>query len=412
MRTTARGAEAHPAPQQPRWRVGAPTDAAEAAADAVAARVLGTRAVHPPAMADATAGVIRRRAASGTAQPGARAAVDAALAEPGVPLARSDAAFFGAGMAADFSPVRVHAGPAADRAARSVGARAFALGQHLVFAHGEYRPASSEGRRLLAHELAHVAQGATGQGGSADGTATLRRFMRSEEGEIGTLDEVIEEARSRADASADLPGMMSWGRFTAANGGQALQEFAAGFAGVVREFNGGPGAGPSAQGGAAPSPRYLFTCLCGLVDMRHFYQLMYIALITGNFDAVEEGRAHEERAVASSRFAPEDTPSNALGAYFGSQQSVFQRQSVFVANLRAHLARCHPIDYRALPEDQRGMILDWYAGDGTSRPAHQNEQAYPNMERIPACEGLGMFPFVLARNNAGITNRIVGTVDE
>jgi hypothetical protein len=404
-------ARAHPAvppaaPPRASWRLGAGNDPAEAEADAVAARVLGRSPMPIRAEPATSSGMIRRRTADGGVSPHAGVAVAAALGEPGVPLGRSDAAFFGSGMGADLSSVRIHAGAAADRAARSVGARAFALGPHLVFAEGEYRPASAEGRRLLAHELAHVAQGQ-----ATPGEATLRRFTRAEEGEIGTLDAVVDQAGIRADASADIPMMMSWGRFTAANGGHAAQEIAASLAGMANEANGGVGPGPSAQPGPAPSPRYIFSCLCGLIDMRHFYQLMYIALISGNAGAVEEGRAHELRAVASSRFAPEDTPSNALGAYFGSQQSIIQRQSVFLANLRAHLGRCHPIDYRALPEDQRGMILDWYAVDGARRPEHQNEQAFPNMERIPACEGLGMFPFVLGRDNEGITNRIVGTVE-
>lgn len=58
----------------------------------------------------------------------------------------------------DFSQVRVHADGEAAEAARSLDARAFTLGRHVVFGEGEYRPASSEGRKLLAHELAHVIQ--------------------------------------------------------------------------------------------------------------------------------------------------------------------------------------------------------------------------------------------------------------
>jgi len=73
-------------------------------------------------------------------------------------------AFFEPRLGHDLSGVRVHTGAAADAAASSVGARAFTLGQDLVFAAGEYAPASSEGRRLLAHELVHSVQ----QGGRAD----------------------------------------------------------------------------------------------------------------------------------------------------------------------------------------------------------------------------------------------------
>lgn len=139
-------------------RIGAANDAAEAEADAVAARVLAGPTLRRKCDACEHEERLSRRSDGGAISPDAAGAVSAALAQPGMALAANDAGFFGAGMAADLSGVRVHTGTAADRAARSVGARAFALGQHLVFADGEYRPAGGEGRRLLAHELAHVVQ--------------------------------------------------------------------------------------------------------------------------------------------------------------------------------------------------------------------------------------------------------------
>lgn len=147
-----------PAAAPPSFRIGRIDDAAEAEADAIAARVLGGPTLRRKCDACEREEKLSRRADGGGVSPLAGAAVGAAVAEPGSALAAGDAAFFGRGMGADLSAVRVHTGPTADRAARSVGARAFALGHHVVFADGEYRPASGEGRRLLAHELAHVAQ--------------------------------------------------------------------------------------------------------------------------------------------------------------------------------------------------------------------------------------------------------------
>jgi Domain of unknown function (DUF4157) len=60
----------------------------------------------------------------------------------------------------DFSAVRVHAGPLAQQMNAAIGARAFTIGSHLFFAHGEYQPGTSAGRRLIAHEFAHVTQNA------------------------------------------------------------------------------------------------------------------------------------------------------------------------------------------------------------------------------------------------------------
>ena len=58
----------------------------------------------------------------------------------------------------DFSNVLVHADAEAAAAAESIQARAYTVGRHLVFGAGEYSPASLNGRRLIAHELAHVVQ--------------------------------------------------------------------------------------------------------------------------------------------------------------------------------------------------------------------------------------------------------------
>lgn len=58
----------------------------------------------------------------------------------------------------DFSAVRIHTGPRGAKAADALNARAFTYGEHVSFAGGEYRPGTESGRRLLAHELAHVAQ--------------------------------------------------------------------------------------------------------------------------------------------------------------------------------------------------------------------------------------------------------------
>ena len=58
----------------------------------------------------------------------------------------------------DFSKVRVYTDARAAASARTLDARAYTIGQTIVFGAGEFAPATREGRRLLAHELAHVAQ--------------------------------------------------------------------------------------------------------------------------------------------------------------------------------------------------------------------------------------------------------------
>lgn len=55
-----------------------------------------------------------------------------------------------------FSQVRVHADDLAGESARRVGALAYTVGQDIAFAPGQYRPDTSAGMHLLAHELNHV----------------------------------------------------------------------------------------------------------------------------------------------------------------------------------------------------------------------------------------------------------------
>lgn len=54
--------------------------------------------------------------------------------------------------------MRVHTDSSATESASAIQARAFTTGQNVAFAPGEYNPDSQEGRKLLAHELAHVDQ--------------------------------------------------------------------------------------------------------------------------------------------------------------------------------------------------------------------------------------------------------------
>jgi len=76
----------------------------------------------------------------------------------GQPLSGMDRNYFEPRFGADFSNVRVHNDAHAANVARSINARAFTLGQDVVFGSGEYSSGTSSGRELLAHELTHVLQ--------------------------------------------------------------------------------------------------------------------------------------------------------------------------------------------------------------------------------------------------------------
>ena len=98
------------------------------------------------------------------AEPGADRAVPAAQADllsqlgSGQPLDTATRHSFEERFGVGFGSVRVHANAAAADSARMLRARAYTMGRDVVFGAGQYAPRTSEGRRLLAHELTHVVQ--------------------------------------------------------------------------------------------------------------------------------------------------------------------------------------------------------------------------------------------------------------
>ena len=109
-----------------------------------------------------------QRKASGTVESDvAPPIVHEVLNSPGQPLDQATRNFFEPRFGYDFSNVRIHADARAAESARAVGAVAYTVGRDVVFGGGRYAPASGEGRRLVAHELAHAAQQTSGPAGAA-----------------------------------------------------------------------------------------------------------------------------------------------------------------------------------------------------------------------------------------------------
>ena len=88
-------------------------------------------------------------------------------------------------LASDFADVVVHTSRRADVMNRELGARAFTLGNHICFSEGAYDPHSEPGLRLLAHELAHVAQQRLGIArGNRSPSPTSRRHAMEVEADL------------------------------------------------------------------------------------------------------------------------------------------------------------------------------------------------------------------------------------
>lgn len=93
------------------------------------------------------------------ATPAAAARLDRVVAGGGRRLDPETRRTMEARFGHDFGAVRVHDDAAASAAAGSLAARALTVGgEHIVFAAGRHQPRTAQGRRLLAHELAHVVQ--------------------------------------------------------------------------------------------------------------------------------------------------------------------------------------------------------------------------------------------------------------
>ncbi|HST54071.1 MAG TPA: DUF4157 domain-containing protein [Pyrinomonadaceae bacterium] len=143
---------------QTRLRVSEPGDASEFLAESAAERVLSARTDGPPADAGAAPAVIQHAAVD--------SGVPVAEREPlvprggGQPLPASARDFFEPRFRNDLGDVRVHTGADAAEAAKSLAARGYAVGRHVVFGAGQFAPGTPAGDRLLAHELAHVVYGA------------------------------------------------------------------------------------------------------------------------------------------------------------------------------------------------------------------------------------------------------------
>jgi uncharacterized protein DUF4157 len=102
-------------------------------------------------------------------------------------------------LGADLSAVRVHADGRGDVLSRSVQADAFTTGSDVFFRSGRYAPDTGEGRKLLAHELTHVVQQASG---SVADESRVSHPDDPHEREAGAVAEAVSAAPASVSAVA------------------------------------------------------------------------------------------------------------------------------------------------------------------------------------------------------------------
>jgi len=126
--------------------------------------------------------------------------VHSVLRSLGQPLSLTARAFMEPRFRQDFSGLRIHADTPAAESAGVVGASGYTVGDHIVLAADHRELMSPDGKKLLAHELAHVVQ-------QRGGTRTLRRHADSlYEDQTGPdqPDEDVQTDEDNNDDSAQL----------------------------------------------------------------------------------------------------------------------------------------------------------------------------------------------------------------
>ena len=149
-------------PLMPRIAIGARNDVMEYEAERAAGHAMSTSR-HSSLSARNPSGMAGRGAGE------APESVSRILDKPGMPLESTVRRDMERRFGHDFSRVRVHVGAEAAQSARDVRARAYTVGNDVVFNTSQYAPTSQAGRRLIAHELTHVVQ--QGGTGASYGTA-------------------------------------------------------------------------------------------------------------------------------------------------------------------------------------------------------------------------------------------------
>lgn len=396
---------------QRKLSIGASNDLLEREADQVADRVLAapantTISTAPPH--------IQRFTGQTTGQADvAPDSVDRVLASPGRPLETSLQQDMGQRFGHDFSRVRVHTGDEAARSAQDVNASAYTVGHNIVFGAGQFTPSINSGRKLLAHELTHVVQQS-----SRDTHPLIQRFhtphgtdpkhQTDETPKIApTFNDLLNTIKAIAKDSTISGGLLS----DTTNMDSFVQK--AGGRPASAAMDEKLGTHSTKDVFSMLNYRYLFTCRCGLIDLRHFIQLMYVSNyisssapgIDGNKSATRRGRDHELTSESESRFGPEDTPSNAIGAFTGSRLTGVPRPDDLVKEIEMILRRCDPTDFVSLSPSSQNTITKHYGelipdpsakSPGDLIPAHQNQTARPDILGIAECGGKERsFPFKL-----------------
>jgi hypothetical protein len=121
------------------------------------------------------------------------------LRSPGQRLDTETHEFMRSRFGHDFSQVSVHTDQRAADSAQAVNARAYTVGNDIVFGAGHYQPRTTEGTKLIAHELTHVVQ-------QSNGSAVRKSSLT-----IGEPDDAYEREAERMADTIMTKGISDYG---------------------------------------------------------------------------------------------------------------------------------------------------------------------------------------------------------
>lgn len=116
------------------------------------------------------------------------------LSSKGNPLPAQVNQFYSSRMGFNFSNVKLHTDKQAAESAKNINAKAYTIGNNIIFNEGQYNTESEEGKKLMAHELTHVMQ-------QNNGRVTQLQMKTENDGE--TTDQPVEQEQTESEADAN-----------------------------------------------------------------------------------------------------------------------------------------------------------------------------------------------------------------
>jgi Domain of unknown function (DUF4157) len=229
---------------QTKLKISEPGDEYEREADLIADRVMRMpepsiqRQMEPEE--DEEEGMVQRKAIARQDTSEVPSIVPEVLNSPAQLLDPATRTFMESRFGHDFSQVQVHTDAKAAESAQAINALAYTVRKDIVFGARQYTPKTTEGKKLLAHELTHVVQQSLNripihlqrQRVSPPSVSTLppmsqvSPYAALPEDLLQTLHNSFNERkRGLADASQNLENGFCWGKCNPQDLWQALEQF-------------------------------------------------------------------------------------------------------------------------------------------------------------------------------------------